>query len=142
MFVGPFAIGVVIGRWGCLFAGLPDLTYGTPTTLPWGVDLGDGISRHPVQIYESVSMAVFLAIYLLALHYHRPWAIRRSFYVMVGWYGAQRFVWEFFKPYPSVLAPFNLFHLICLGLVMYGSAFFLRDLRSAAVDSRAGQAAQ
>ena len=38
---------------GCFFAGLPDYTYGTPTDLPWGVDFGDGIARHPVQLYES-----------------------------------------------------------------------------------------
>jgi phosphatidylglycerol---prolipoprotein diacylglyceryl transferase len=129
MFVGPFALGVAIGRWGCLFAGLPDDTYGTPTALPWGVDLGDGIARQPVQIYESLSMAGFLAVYLLALRRRAPWAMRRGFYVMVAWYGAQRFVWEFLKPYPSVAGPFNVFHLICLGLVIYGCVFYLRDLR-------------
>ena len=32
---------------GCFFAGLPDDTYGAPTSLPWAVDLGDGIGRHP-----------------------------------------------------------------------------------------------
>ena len=52
IFVGSFSLGVAVGRWGCLFAGLPDRTYGTPTGLPWGVDLGDGIPRHPVQVYE------------------------------------------------------------------------------------------
>ena len=53
VFVGPFALGVVIGRWGCLFAGLADGTYGAPTALPWAVNLGDGIGRHPVQVYEA-----------------------------------------------------------------------------------------
>jgi hypothetical protein len=77
-FTGPFALGVVVGRWGCLFSGLADRTYGRPTGLPWGVDLGDGVSRHPVQVYESLSMAVFLAIYLLALKRRAAWARRRS----------------------------------------------------------------
>jgi hypothetical protein len=131
MFVGPFALGVAIGRWGCLFAGLPDDTYGTPTTLPWGVDLGDGVSRHPVQVYESLSMLAFLAVYLTALARRDAWTIRRGFYGMVAWYGAQRFLWEFIKPYPSVLGPFNVFHLICLGLVTYGCVWFARDLRRA-----------
>ena len=62
IFVGPFALGAAVGRWGCLFAGLPDRTYGVPTDLPWAVDLGDGIGRHPVQIYESLAMAVFLCV--------------------------------------------------------------------------------
>ena len=36
IFVGSFATGILIGRWGCLFAGLPDRTFGAPTALPWG----------------------------------------------------------------------------------------------------------
>jgi hypothetical protein len=120
VFVGPFAIGLVIGRWGCLFSGLTDRTYGRPTGLPWAVDLGDGIGRHPVQIYESAAMALFLAIYLFALARRDDWALRRAFYALCVWYGLQRFVWEFLKPYPTVLGPFNLFQVICGGMVIYG----------------------
>ncbi len=127
VFVGPFALGVVVGRWGCLFAGLADRTYGTPTTLPWGVDLGDGVPRHPVQVYESLAMALFLAVYLAALAKRAPWAMRRAFYALCLWYGAQRFVWEFLKPYPAVMGPFNLFHLIGVGLAGYGWFCFARD---------------
>ena len=128
VFVGSFATGAMVGRWGCFFAGLPDRTYGTPTTLPWGVDLGDGVSRHPVQIYESLSMALFLAVYLVGLAYRAPWAMRRGFYALCIWYGAQRFAWEFLKPYPSLAGPFNVFHLLCAGLVVYGVGYYLRDL--------------
>lgn len=130
VFVGPFALGVVIGRFGCLFAGLADGTYGTPTTRPWAVDLGDGIARHPVQLYESAAMALFLAVYLEGLARRRPWAMRRGFYVMCGWYGLQRFAWEFLKPYPRLLGPFNLFHILCLGLVVYGWVYYQRDRRA------------
>lgn len=129
VFVGPFSLGVVIGRLGCFFAGLSDDTYGTPTRLPWGVDLGDGVSRHPVQLYESFSMAAFLAVYLVALARRRPWAMRRGFYVMCVWYGVQRFAWEFLKPYPRLIGPFNLFHLLCLGLVIYGWVYDRADRR-------------
>jgi uncharacterized membrane protein YeaQ/YmgE (transglycosylase-associated protein family) len=129
VFVGSFTLGVVIGRFGCLFAGLPDRTYGTPTRLPWGVDLGDGVARHPVQIYESAAMALFLAVYLLGLRARADWALRRGFYVMCGWYGAQRFGWEFLKPYPHVIGPFNLFHLLSAGLVAYGFTYFIGDRR-------------
>jgi len=128
IFVGSFSLGVVIGRFGCLFAGLPDRTYGLPTRLPWGVDLGDGVSRHPVQVYESTAMALFLAIYLLGLRARADWALRRGFYAMCAWYGAQRFAWEFLKPYPRLIGPFNLFHLICAGLVVYGCVYYWRDL--------------
>ena len=48
----PLVIGIVVGRIGCFLAGLHDDTYGLPTTLPWGVDLGDGVPRHPSPLYE------------------------------------------------------------------------------------------
>ena len=136
IFVGSFTVGVVIGRWGCLFAGLPDRTYGIPTTLPWGVDLGDGVSRHPVQVYESLAMVAFLAAYLAGLAFRTPWAMRRGFYALAIWYGTQRFAWEFLKPYPGLVGPLNLFHLICAGLIVYGVTYYRRDL----ADERAGLA--
>ena len=52
LFAVPLCIGIAVGRIGCLLAGLADDTCGTPTTLPWGIDFGDGIPRHPTQLYE------------------------------------------------------------------------------------------
>lgn len=127
VFVGSFALGLVIGRLGCFFAGLADDTFGSPTGLPWAVDLGDGIGRHPVQLYESAAMALFLVAYLLGLKHKSAWAMRRGFYVLCLWYGAQRFVWEFLKPYPRLIGPFNLFHLLCAGLVAYGWIYYRAD---------------
>jgi hypothetical protein len=128
LFVGSFSLGVAVGRFGCFFAGLPDDTYGTPTRLPWGVDLGDGVARHPVQLYESAAMAAFLVVYLVGLKRRAPWAMRRGFYALCIWYGAQRFAWEFLKPYPRLVGPFNLFHILCGGLFAYGCAYYLADL--------------
>ena len=51
----------------------------------------------------------------LALHGPRPLLARQRLLSPVGWYGLQRFVWEFFKPYATLIGPFNLFHLVCLG---------------------------
>ena len=127
VFTGPLALGIAIGRWGCLFSGLQDGTYGRPTQAPWGVDLGDGVARHPVQVYESLAMAVFLAVYLAGLARRAPWAMRRSFYVFCAWYGLQRFIWEFFKPYPRLIGGLDIFQLIALGLVAYGWVFYDRD---------------
>ena len=128
VFTGPFALGIVVGRLGCLFQGMSDQTYGLPTSLPWGVDLGDGITRHPVQLYESLSMLLFLAVYVAALVRRTPWAMRRSFYVLCIVYGAQRFAWEFLKPYPTLIGPFNLFHGVSIGLIVYGVVMYGRDL--------------
>jgi prolipoprotein diacylglyceryltransferase len=126
VFVGPFAVGVAVGRWGCLFAGLADRTYGIPTPLPWGVDLGDGIARHPVQVYESIAMLVFAFTFVMALRVRANWAMAHGFYWLAIAYGAQRFIWEFLKPYPPLIGPFNHFHLMCAGLALYGALMLRR----------------
>jgi|SRR5579871_1810888 len=132
-FVAPLAIGIAVGRVGCFLAGLPDYTYGIPTSLPWGVDFGDGVRRHPVQLYEAAAMLVFLLIYLREIRRRNALFLQNGFYVLVVWYGTQRFMWEFLKPYPKLLGPLNLFHILCLAMIAYG--FFMiarsRDLRPA-----------
>lgn len=126
IWVGSLCVGIAVGRLGCLFAGVADDTYGTPTGLPWGIDLGDGIARHPVQLYESLSLLGFLSIYLVALKRHAAWTTTRAFYWFVGWYAVQRFIWEFFKPYPRLLGPLNIFQLCAIGLLAYAWWFDAR----------------
>ena len=56
----PLALGIAIGRIGCFLTGLSDNTYGTPTNLPWAVNFGDGIPRHPTQIYEIIFLLALI----------------------------------------------------------------------------------
>jgi len=121
VFAAPFAATVAVGRLGCFFSGLADFTYGTPTTVPWAVDFGDGVGRHPVQLYESFAMAAMLVVLVRRFAARDRFWLANGFYLAVGWYGLQRFVWEFFKPYASLLGPFNVFHFVCLGLVLYAA---------------------
>lgn len=121
-----FAALVAVGRIGCALSGLEDNTFGTPTLLPWGHDFGDGIARHPVAAYEAVVMAGFLAFALWAIARRNPMFLRHGFYLMVATYAAQRFVWEFLKPYAKVFGPLNLFHLACLCLLTYAGIMIFR----------------
>ena len=118
-FALPFAVGVAVGRIGCYLSGLEDFTYGTPTALPWGHDFGDGVPRHPVQLYESAAMALFALVYVWRVLRHDRLFAEQGFYLAVGFYGAQRFVWEFFKPYGTVIGPFTLFHLLSVAVLCY-----------------------
>ena len=118
-FVLPLTIGMCIGRIGCFLAGLPDHTYGTPTSLPWGVDFGDGIARHPTQIYEILFLlAQFALIHARRAHFKRSGDRFRAF--MVG-YLSFRLLVEFIKPvfyaYPPGLS--GLQWLCIAGLVYY-----------------------
>ena len=127
IFVGPFSLGISVGRWGCLFAGLPALharrqrCAGSRSSgrhfAPPGSNLrvpGDG--RLPGGVSAGAGAAQKLGIPAQLL-------------CDGGVYGGQRFVWEFLKPYPTLLGPFNIFHAICLGISVYGCVFFARDLQ-------------
>lgn len=125
-FVPGLIVLIAVGRIGCFLAGLQDFTYGIPTALPWGVDFGDGIKRHPVQLYESFTMLAFLLI--LLINYPRQSAFwqTQGFYIFVLFYAVQRLVWEFLKPYSAVFYPFNLFQLLCLLMLGYAGVMLLK----------------
>lgn len=130
IWVAPLAAGIAVGRLGCLFAGVSDQTFGRPTSLHWGINLGDGVPRHPVQLYESAAMLLFLAVYLRALRGRAPWAVERGFYAFVAFYAVQRFAWEFLKPYPTVVAGLNIFQLLSIALLAYALFYNERARRS------------
>ncbi|MEN8216939.1 MAG: prolipoprotein diacylglyceryl transferase family protein [Pseudomonadota bacterium] len=67
-FVPSLTIGIAVGRIWCYFSGLEDYTYETDFFL--ALDFGDGILRHPVQLYESLVMALFF-VYSLWMYLKR-----------------------------------------------------------------------
>ena len=125
-FVPGLAFGIAVGRLGCHAAGLGDFTHGVPTALPLGVDYGDGVPRHPVALYESGAMFAFALLSFVMLWRGSQVWWRRGFYFFAGFYGAQRFAWEFLKPYPDVLPGLNLFHLLAGVLVAYAVVMLVR----------------
>lgn len=119
LFVPAFTISVVIGRWGCFFTGLPDQTHGILTDHMFGYDFGDG-PRHPVQLYESAAMAVAMLVWLFMIR-RTPDTFRAyGFYLLCIWYGTERFLLEFLKPYGTLIGPLNVFHIGCALLIGYG----------------------
>jgi len=136
-FALPLAVGVAIGRIGCYLAGLDDFTHGTPTALPWGHDFGDGIARHPVQLYESAAMAAFALFYIVRLARNDRFVIEEGFYLSVGYYGLQRFLWEFIKPYGAVIGPFSLFHILSAAIFLYALFMIATAPTPRAADDRA-----
>jgi len=96
LFAVPMAIGIAIGRIGCLLAGVSDDTHGIATALPWGLDLGDGVRRHPVQLYESAAM-ILLALVLSRISPPRFAEGDRFRVFMLGYFGWRLLV-DFLKP--------------------------------------------
>lgn len=121
LFAIPICTGIAVGRIGCFLAGLSDRTYGNPTGLPWGVDFGDGVRRHPTQLYE-VGFCVALALLLRWLA-NRPHAEGDLFRVFLFSYMAWRLVIDFLKPEPR-LAGLTAIQWCCAGAVLW----YARDI--------------
>ena len=122
LFGVPLAVGIAVGRVGCFLTGLDDHTYGNPTTLPWGVDFGDGIMRHPTQLYE-IAFLLLMTPLLVYLHRrpHREGDLFKAF--MVGYLGF-RLLLETIKP-GVFFGGLNAIQWACLGtLVYYGWLYF------------------
>ena len=113
----PLITGMGIGRIGCFLTGLADETHGLPTSLPWGIDFGDGIPRHPTQLYEVLFLGL-LAL-LLWRRSRRPYPTGDLFKgFMVGYLG-WRFLIDFVKPYPAVFLGLGSIQWVCLLTVAY-----------------------
>jgi phosphatidylglycerol---prolipoprotein diacylglyceryl transferase len=98
-FVSPILVGLAVGRIGCFLAGLQDDTYGIATTLPWGIDFGDGIQRHPTQLYDMAFALIGLWLWNLA----RPSLAQRAglgFKLMLSAYLFHRLLIDALKPVP------------------------------------------
>ena len=107
----PIALGAGIGRIGCFLSGLPDGTYGLPSSLPWAIDLGDGVPRHPTALYESAFMFA-LAVVLTRFS---PKASRGElFLALIGAYLAFRLVADTLKPGVTLFAGLTAIQVACL----------------------------
>ena len=127
-FVPSLAIGIAIGRIGCFVSGLEDYTYGVETNSSLGYDFGDGVFRHPVQLYESLVMLLFFLYTLFIYIKNRAYFEKFIFYQFILVYSLQRFIWEFLKPYETISFGLNLFQFICLGLMVYAIYYIRRYL--------------
>jgi len=72
---------------------------------------------------------LFLIVYIRARLSGASWARDHAFHALIIFYAGQRFLWEFWKPYPRLLGPLNVFHLLMIGLVAYGIIWWRRDTR-------------
>lgn len=97
LMVYPLVLAMIIGRTGCFLAGLEDGTYGIHSSLPWAVNFGDGIYRHPTNLYEIL----FWIIFGIVLYYtgkKRQFTDGAKFRLLMASYLSFRFLIEFIKP--------------------------------------------
>ena len=104
VFAPGIALGHVIGRFGCLFAGC---CFGKPTTRPWGITFTDpfaaanvgtplGVALHPTQVYEAGAELLILIFLLVTERKGRPFP-GRTFWLYMLLYAISRFIIEFYR---------------------------------------------
>jgi phosphatidylglycerol:prolipoprotein diacylglycerol transferase len=133
-FAVPVAASVAIGRLGCFSAGC---CYGTETSLPWAVNFGDGLRRHPTQLYESAFhlAAAFVLAWLQGKGLLKGQLIK--LYIIA--YLLYRFATEFIRPEPALWLGLSGYQWACMALVPVFALLWLQDERQlrAAAGARA-----
>lgn len=116
LFALPLTIGIAIGRVGCFLTGLDDHTAGVHTSLPWGVNFGDG-PRHPAQLYE-ISFLIILGFVVerVAGRLHREGDLFKLFMVS---YFAFRLAIDFLKPETRVFAGLSSIQWSCIAVLVF-----------------------
>ena len=126
VFAIPLTVGIAVGRIGCFLTGLDDNTHGLPTSLPWAVDFGDGIPRHPAQLYEIAFLLVVLLPLIVAKgrsHYQAGelWTL-----FILGYLGF-RLGLEFLKP-GEPIGGLTGIQWVCAGVLVWYAAHRHRGL--------------
>jgi phosphatidylglycerol:prolipoprotein diacylglycerol transferase len=107
VFAPGIALGHVVGRFGCFFAGC---CYGKPTTVPWAITFTDpyaaanvgtplNIPLHPTQLYEAGAEAVILVVLLATESRGKPYP-GRTFWLYMLLYAVSRYIIEMFRDDP------------------------------------------
>jgi len=130
----PLALGIAVGRIGCFLTGLADNTYGIPTSLPWAIDFGDGIPRHPTQLYEMIFLLALIPVLYRALKRivttsvlgtrYSQLAPGDAFKLFMVAYLSFRLLIDFLKPYPRIFLGLGGIQWACLLTLLY----YARDI--------------
>ncbi|SDD92287.1 Prolipoprotein diacylglyceryltransferase [Mucilaginibacter pineti] len=124
MMVYPLVVAMVIGRTGCFLAGLEDGTYGIASNLPWAIDFGDGIRRHPTNLYEILFwLILWMVLQLVEKRYEFTNGSR--FKVFMVSYLLFRFLDEFIKPDYFFSFGLSVIQLVCIAGILYYYKVFL-----------------
>lgn len=127
LFVFPIILGIFIGRVGCFLSGTNEFTYGKETASFLGMDLGDGLLRHPLALYELA----FLILLFSTLRYIKNNVQAESgalFKFFMIFYFSFRFFIEFLKPNVFFVLGLSSIQWLCIICLFYYKNTILKYL--------------
>jgi phosphatidylglycerol---prolipoprotein diacylglyceryl transferase len=114
LFAPAVAAAIGIGRIGCFLRGC---CYGKAAALPWSVDFGDHVPRHPTQLYEALfAFGLFGWLTSASRRDPEPGILFRSFMLA---YFSFRFLVEFFRSEPPAFAGLTLAQWVSIGVLIW-----------------------
>lgn len=118
LFTLPIIAGLFIGRVGCFLSGTNEFTYGSVTNVPWAMNLGDGLLRHPITLYELVFL---IALYVLLYRLYQKQQLPSGdlFKIFMLCYFGFRFLIEFIKPNVFFLIGLSSIQWLCIVCFVY-----------------------
>ena len=125
LMVYPLILAMLIGRTGCFLAGLEDGTFGIATKLPWGINFGDGVYRHPTNLYE-ILFWVCLWLGLILIEKKVKLTDGSRFKMFLTTYLVFRLLIEFIKPEYFFSFGLSVIQLVCLAGILYYYKVFLK----------------
>jgi phosphatidylglycerol:prolipoprotein diacylglycerol transferase len=126
LFVFPLLLAMVIGRLGCFSMGIYEQTFGIETTSIFGINLGDGVMRHPVMLYE---IGYLILWGMLGFWVNKKMILEKGqrFQLFMISYLLFRFFIEFLKPNKIYFLHLGTIQIACVfGCIYYGLYFALK----------------
>lgn len=124
LFAFPLILGMMIGRLGCFSMGVAEPTYGIASTLPWAMDLGDGVMRHPTALYELLFL-LLLWVTLRAFRTRFDFQEGALFKLFMVAYLLYRFSVAFIQPVKAWFGGLGTLQLACIMGILYYYKVFL-----------------
>ncbi|TDT46275.1 prolipoprotein diacylglyceryltransferase [Maribacter spongiicola] len=128
LFTAPIILGIIIGRIGCFLSGIKEFTYGKETSFFTGMDLGDGIQRHPIALYEVVFLTVLFIIIRRLQKANITFKNGDLFKLFMVSYFSLRFFIEFLKPNSFYTLGLSSIQILCLICLVYYYKFILQGI--------------
>lgn len=130
LFVFPIILGIFIGRIGCFLSGTNEFTYGKETSSVFGMNLGDGLLRHPIALYELVFL-VLLFFGLKKIQKKIDLKNGELFkWFMVLYFGFRFFI-EFLKPNVFYIFRLSSIQILCVICWLYYYTFIIQKIKNA-----------
>ena len=145
VFAPGIALGHVVGRLGCLFAGC---CFGTRTDVAWAITFRNefaaqnvgtplNVPLHPTQLYEAGAELLILILLLATEQRGRPFP-GRTFWGYMFLYGISRFIIEFYRGDPrGMIAGFSTSQFVSLVIVPLSVIMLVLLSRRFTPDSKA-----